>query len=105
MDAAAGLTPNHVMIVSAILFGVGALGVMARRNALLVLMSIELMFNAANLNLAGFAWAHPQAAGQVFVVFTICVAAGEVAVGLAILIALARNRTAINVDEIHLLRW
>lgn len=99
------LSATHVMIVSLVLFGIGVLGILTRRNAILVLMCIELIFNAANLNFVAFSWAHPDVAGQVFAVFTICIAAGEVAVGLAILIALVRNRDNINVDEIHLLKW
>ena len=99
------LTPNHVMLFSLALFAIGIVGVLTRRNAILVLMCIELMFNAANLNFIAFSWALPAVTGQVFAVFTICVAAGEVAVGLAILITLIRNRDNVNVDEIHLLRW
>ena len=99
------LTPTHVTLFSLALFGVGVLGVLTRRNAIVVLMSIELMFNAANLNFAAFAWALPDVSGQVFAVFTICIAAGEVAVGLAILITLIRNFGSIHVDEIHLMKW
>ena len=98
------LTPLHVTLFSLALFGIGVAGVLTRRNAIVVLMCIELMFNAANLNLIAFSWAFPDIAGQVFVVFVICVAAGEVAVGLAILIALMRNRDNVNIDEIHLLK-
>jgi len=99
------LTPTHVMLFSLVLFGIGIVGVLTRRNAILVLMSIELMFNAANLNFVAFSWAMPEIAGQVFAVFTICVAAGEVAIGLAILIALVRNRENIHIDEVNLLKW
>jgi NADH-quinone oxidoreductase subunit K len=98
------LTPLHVMLFSLALFGIGVAGVLTRRNAILVLMCIELMFNAANLNFVAFSWAFPQITGQVFVVFVICIAAGEVAVGLAILIALIRNRDNVNLDEINLLK-
>ena len=99
------LQPQHVMLFSLALFTVGVVGVLLRRNAILILMSIELMLNAANLNLVAFAWARPDVAGQVFALFVIAVAAGEAAVGLAILIALFRNRENLNVDEIHLLKW
>jgi len=99
------LAPLHVMLLSLALFGVGVIGVLTRRNAILVLMSIELMFNAANLNFVAFSWAHPDITGQVFVVFVICVAAGEVAVGLAILIAIMRNTPTIHLDDIHLMKW
>lgn len=98
------LTPLHVMLFSLALFGIGVVGVLTRRNAIVILMCIELMFNAANLNFVAFSWAFPEITGQVFVVFVICIAAGEVAVGLAILIALVRNRANVNIDEIHLLR-
>ena len=97
------LAPQHVMFFSLALFALGVLGVLLRRNAILILMSIELMLNAANLNMVAFAWGHPDVAGQVFALFVIAVAAGEAAVGLAILIALFRNRESLNVDEIRLL--
>jgi NADH-quinone oxidoreductase subunit K len=99
------LAPHHVMLLSLAMFSIGVMGVLLRRNAILILMSIELMLNAANLNLVAFAWARPDVAGQVFAMFVIAVAAGEAAVGLAILIALFRNRASLNVDEIHLLKW
>jgi NADH-quinone oxidoreductase subunit K len=99
------LSPHHVMLLSLAMFAVGVMGVLLRRNAILILMSIELMLNAANLNLVAFAWARPDVAGQVLAMFVIAVAAGEAAVGLAILIALFRNRASLNVDEIHLLKW
>lgn len=99
------LTATHVMMFSLALFGVGILGVLTRRNAIVIFMSIELMLNAANLNFVAFAWAQPDVAGQVFGVFVICVAAGEVAVGLAVLIALYRNFASVNVDDVTLLKW
>ena len=98
------LTPLHVMLFSLVLFGIGVAGVLTRRNAIVVLMCIELMFNAANLNFVAFSWAFPQITGQVFAVFVVCIAAGEVAIGLAILIALIRNRDNVNIDEINLLK-
>jgi NADH-quinone oxidoreductase subunit K len=98
------LTSSHVMIFSLMLFGVGVFGVLTRRNILIVLMSLELILNAANLNFVAFSWAHPDLGGQVFALFVICVAAGEVAVGLAILITLFRNRDSVNVDDFHLLK-
>ena len=99
------LAPEHVVLFALALFAVGAAGALLRRNAIQVLMCIELMLNAANLNLVAFAWARSETAGQVFAVFVICVAAAEVAVGLAILITVVRNRESIRLDEIHLLRW
>ena len=99
------MTPTHVMLFSLALFGIGILGVLTRRNAILVLMSVELIFNAANLNFIAFAWARPDVAGQVMALFVICVAAGEAAVGLAILITVFRNRSHINVAEINIMKW
>ena len=96
---------SHVLVVSLILFGIGAVGVMVRRNAIVVLMSIELMMNAANLNLIAFGRQKGDLMGQVFSVFTIAVAAGEVAVGLAVVLALSRNRASIHADDARLLRW
>ena len=99
------LAPHHVMLFSLAMFAVGVLGVLLRRNAILILMSIELILNAANLNLVAFAWARPDVAGQVLAMFVIAVAAGETAVGLAILVALFRNRASLDVTDINLLRW
>ena len=98
------LTASHVMILSMVLFGIGVFGVLTRRNILIVLMSLELILNAANLNFVAFSWVHPSINGQVFALFVICVAAGEVAVGLAILITLFRNRNSVNIDEFHLMK-
>ena len=92
---------------SAVLFSIGIYGVLARRNAVLVLMSIELMLNAVNVNLVAFSQALRDElfAGQVFALFVICVAAAEVGIGLAIVILIYRNRETINVDEVNLLKW
>jgi len=99
------LAPAHVMLFSLALFGIGVVGVLTRRNAIVVLMSLEIVFNAANLNFIAFAWALPDVAGQVLALFVICVAAAEAAIGLAILITVYRNRSHINVDEIDLMKW
>jgi NADH:ubiquinone oxidoreductase subunit K len=80
-------------------------GVLARRNAVLVLMSIELMLNAVNINLVAFGAALHDLTGQVFALFVITVAAAEVGIGLAIVILIYRNRETINVDEVNLLKW
>jgi len=96
--------PGHVLIVSLLLFAVGVLGVLTRRNAIIILMSIELMMNAANLNLIAFSRQLNAINGQVFAVFTIAVAAGEVAVGLAVVLAMFRNRDSIYVDDVRLLK-
>ena len=93
------------LLFSAALFAVGVYGVLARRNAVLVLMSIELMLNAVNVNLAAFAVQLGDLAGQAFALFVIAVAAAEVGIGLAIVILIYRNRETINVDEVNLLRW
>jgi NADH:ubiquinone oxidoreductase subunit K len=94
-----------VLFFSAALFSVGVYGVLARRNAVLVLMSIELMLNAVNVNLIAFAQRLGDLNGQVFALFVIAVAAAEVGIGLAIVILIYRNRETINVDEVNLLKW
>jgi NADH:ubiquinone oxidoreductase subunit K len=94
-----------VLIFAALLFSAGVYGVLARRNAVMVLMAIELMLNAVNLNLVGFAAKLQDVSGQVFALFVIAVAAAEVGIGLAIVILLFRNRASINVDEVDLLKW
>lgn len=94
-----------VLLFSAALFSLGIYGVLARRNAVLVLMSIELMLNAVTLNLIAFATRLADLAGQVFGLFVIAVAAAEVGIGLAIVILIYRNRETISVDEVNLLRW
>jgi NADH:ubiquinone oxidoreductase subunit K len=94
-----------VLFLSAALFSIGVYGVLARRNAVLVLMSIELMLNAVNLNLVAFGQTLHDITGQVFALFVITVAAAEVGIGLAIVILIYRNRETINVDEVNLLKW
>ena len=95
------------LLFSAALFSIGVYGVLARRNGVLVLMSIELMLNAVNINLVAFSQFLKDAmlAGQVFTLFVITVAAAEVGIGLAIVILIYRNRETINVDEVNLLKW
>jgi NADH-quinone oxidoreductase subunit K len=101
------LTINHVLGLSIVLFAIGMIGVMTRRNAIVIFMSIELMLNAANLNFVAFSrLMHlPNLVGQTFATFIICVAAGEVAIGLAIVIALYRNKDTVLVDELNILKW
>jgi NADH:ubiquinone oxidoreductase subunit K len=94
-----------VLLFSAVLFSAGVYGVLARRNAVMVLMAIELMLNAVNVNLVGFSAALKDVNGQVFALFVISVAAAEVGIGLAIVILLFRNRGNINIDEVSLLKW
>jgi NADH:ubiquinone oxidoreductase subunit K len=94
-----------VLFFSAALFSTGVYGVLARRNAVLVLMSIELMLNAVNVNLVGFSALLHDITGQIFTLFVIAVAAAEVGIGLAIVILIFRNRATINIDEVNLLKW
>jgi NADH:ubiquinone oxidoreductase subunit K len=94
-----------ILVFSALLFSAGVYGVLARRNAVMVLMAIELMLNAVNVNLVGFSAALHDVNGQIFALFIIAVAAAEVGIGLAIVILLFRNRGSINVDEVNLLKW
>ena len=94
-----------ILVFSALLFSAGVYGVLARRNAVLVLMSIELMLNAVNVNLVAFSSLWRNLAGQVFALFVIAVAAAEVGIGLAIVILIYRNRETINIDEVNLLKW
>ena len=98
------ITPIHYLILAAVLFVLGTIGVLTRRNVVIVLMSIELILNAVNLNLVAFSrmW---DLRGQVFAIFVITDAAAEAAVGLGILIAFFRNRETVNVDEVDLLKW
>ena len=91
------------LILSGILFAIGSFGFLARRNAISMLMSIELMLNAVNINLVAFSHRLANLEGQVFTIFVITVAAGEAAVGLAIIIQLYRLRSTVNVDEVRTL--
>ncbi len=95
----------HYLVLAAALFVVGIIGVLTRRNILIVLMSLELILNAVNINLVAFARHHGSIEGQVFAIFIITVAAAEAAVGLGILLAFFRNRETTNLDEIDLLKW
>ena len=99
------ITTTHYMVLSAALFTLGVVGVMVRRNVIIVLMSIELMLNAVNINLVAFSSRLENAVGQVFAVFIIVVAAAEAAVGLGIILAFYRNKETVNIDEMNLLRW
>jgi NADH-quinone oxidoreductase subunit K len=95
------------LVFAAFLFSAGVYGVLARRNAVMVLMSIELMLNAVNINLIAFnAFLQDKIlAGQVFALFVVAVAAAEVGIGLAIVLLIFRNRETVNIDEVDLLRW
>ncbi|MFQ6607433.1 MAG: NADH-quinone oxidoreductase subunit NuoK [Fidelibacterota bacterium] len=95
---------EHVIILSGSLFTIGVVGVLFRRNALVIFMSIELMLNAVNLALVGFSRYYNSVDGQVFVFLVMTLAAAEVAVGLAIIVVLFRNKQTIYVDEINLMK-
>jgi len=99
------ITPAHYLILSAALFSIGVIGVMLRRNIIVIFMSIELMLNAVNINLVAFSSQVQNAVGQVFAIFVICVAAAEAAVGLGIILAFYRNKETVNIDEMSLMRW
>lgn len=96
---------NWYLALSAVLFTIGVLGVLLRRNVIVIFMSVELMLNAVNLSLVAFSQFLGNLEGQVLVFFVISVAAAEAAVGLAIVIALFRKRATVNVDELNLLKW
>ena len=96
---------EHVIALSAILFAIGTVGALSRRNLVVILMSIELMLNAANVAFLSFARAWASVEGHVMVLMVIAVAAAEVAVGLGIVIALFRNRESVNVEDVSLLKW
>ena len=96
---------EKAIALSALLFVLGALGALTRRNLIVILMSIELMLNASNLAFVGFARAWNSVDGHIFVLMVIVVAAAEVAVGLGIVIALFRNRESVNIEDVSLLKW
>ncbi|HYM37856.1 MAG TPA: NADH-quinone oxidoreductase subunit NuoK [Nitrospiraceae bacterium] len=96
---------SYYVILSAIVFITGMVGVLIRRNIIIILLSVELMLNATNINFVAFSNYFHNVAGQVFVFFALTVAAAEVAVGLAIIIALYRSKSSINVDEFQLMKW
>jgi NADH-quinone oxidoreductase subunit K len=94
----------HYLVVAAALFIIGTVGVLTRRNVVIVLMSIELILNAVNLNLVAFSRLH-DLHGQIFSIFIVADAAAEAAVGLGIIIAFFRNKETVNMDEVDLLKW
>ena len=93
------------LALSGLVFLIGLVGVLVRRNIIIILLSIELMLNATNINFVAFSSYLGNLAGQVFVFFALTVAAAEVAIGLAIIIALYRHHESINVDDFRLLKW
>lgn len=98
------ITTDSYVALAAILFTIGVVGVLIRRNALVVFMSVELMLNSANLAIVAFANARQDTAGQILVFFTIVVAAAEVAVGLALLVQIFHTKRTTNIDEINVLK-
>ena len=99
------ITPTHYMLLSVALFIIGVIGVMVRRNIIIIFMSIELILNAVNINLVAFSYQQQHVVGQVFAIFVIAVAAAEAAVGLGIILAFYRNKESVNIDEMNLMRW
>ncbi len=99
------ITTNHYLVLSAAMLIIGTLGVLTRRNIVIVLMSIELILNAVNINLVTMSHHWQNLHGQVFAIFVITVAVAEAAIGLGILIALFRNKETVQADEIDLLKW
>ncbi len=96
---------NYYLILSALLFAIGVIGVLARRNIITMFMSIELMLNAVNLAFIAYSHHLKQIDGQIFVLFVMTVAAAEAGVGLAIIIALFRNKGTLNIDKADILKW
>ena len=99
------MSPTHYLFLSLLLFLIGCIGVVTRRNVIVVLMSIEIILNAVNVNLVLFSRIFGDAAGQVFALFIVATAAAEACVGLGILIAAFRNRATLETDEMDLLKW
>ena len=96
---------DHILLLSAILFSIGVLGVVLRSNVIVIFMSIELMLNAVNLSFIGFARSLDSMTGVVFIFFIIVVAAAEAVVGLSIILAIYRTRKTLNIEEFNLLKW
>lgn len=98
------LTLQHYLVLSAVIFVIGMAGVLMRRNLIVMFMSVELMLNAVNINLAAFSKYLQDMSGQVFIIFVMAVAAAEAAVGLALIISLFRNKETIDADEVNIMR-
>ncbi len=99
------ITPLHYTLLSAALFMIGVIGVLVRRNIIIIFMAIELILNAVNINLVAISYRLGDLSGQVFAVFVIAVAAAEAAVGLGILLAFYRNKETVNIDEMTIMKW
>lgn len=100
-----GVPLNHYILLSSIIFSIGVVGVLIRRNAIIILMSVELMLNSVNLLLAAFSVYSGDPAGQVFVFFIMALAAAEVAVGLAIIVMIFRNTRSLDINNLNRLKW
>ncbi|WP_276359945.1 NADH-quinone oxidoreductase subunit NuoK [Daejeonella sp. H1SJ63] len=100
-----GVPLNHYILLSSIIFTIGVIGVLIRRNAIVIFMSVELMLNAVNLLLTAFSVHHNDPSGQVFVFFIMALAAAEVAVGLAIIVMIYRNTNSTDVNILNKLKW
>ncbi|MHB8208287.1 NADH-quinone oxidoreductase subunit NuoK [Mucilaginibacter sp.] len=96
---------NHYILLCSIIFSIGVMGVLLRRNAIIIFMSIELMLNSVNLLLTAFSVYHGDASGQVFVFFVMALAAAEVAVGLAIIVMIYRNTNSVDTNVLNRLKW
>ena len=99
------IAPGYYLALAGLMFTIGVVGVLVRRNAIVIFMFVELMLNAVNLVLVTFSKMHGNLDGQVLVFFVLVVAAAEVVVGLAIILMIARRRASANVDEVNLLKW
>lgn len=104
-QAIQGVPLNHYVLLCTIIFSIGVIGVLIRRNAIVIFMSIELMLNAVNLLLTAFSVQHNDPSGQVFVFFIMALAAAEVAVGLAIIVMIFRNTNSTDVNILNKLKW
>jgi len=104
-QAIQGVPLNHYILLSTIIFAIGVIGVLIRRNAIVIFMSIELMLNAVNLLLTAFSVHHNDPSGQIFVFFIMALAAAEVAIGLAIIVMVYRNTNSTDVNILNKLKW
>src|ERR1700712_79062 len=104
-DTIQAIPLNHYILLSTIIFSIGVIGVLLRRNAIVIFMSVELMLNSVNLLLTAFSVYRGDAAGQVFVFFIMALAAAEVAVGLAIIVMIYRNTNSIDINVLNRLKW
>jgi len=99
------IQPSYYLVLSGILFSIGVVGVLTRRNAIIIFMSIELMLNAVNLTLVTFSNQLQTLDGQILVFFVMVVAAAEVAVGLALIVAIFRLKNSVHVDDVNIMKW